>query len=113
MEVYAFAISGSQHAINAHTVEMYSSVSHLGDRILSHYEDLRNGGYKGHWNDKQTLEKGKTFEQFVKKSHSFGAYMAVVDSNKKWNKIHGSKIWDMLKEDPELKPKIVKTILRS
>lgn len=113
MEVYAFALSGSSHAINAHTVEIYSEVLNLGKRIATAYLNLYHKTGKDRWNDNQDVSKFVTFERFVKGYRSFRIYIAEVDSGAHWKKLSGSKAWDLLVQCEGFKPEMTKLLLRA
>lgn len=100
--MYLYAQAGSQHAINAKTIRLYSSIEQIGERIISEY----NKHYeKGHMPYK--------LDDYITHGRGFRVYQVEPDTGKVANKFMGKRLRDELRKCEELKPHFTKALLRS
>jgi hypothetical protein len=100
--MYLYAQAGSQHAINARTIRLYSSIVEVGKRIIDEYS--------------QAVEKGHMpykLDDFITHGRSFRIYQVEPDTGKVATKHMGKRLRDELSKQEELKPHFTKALLRS
>lgn len=99
--MYVYAWKGSQHAINANTIKLFSSLVKVGEQI---FEDYRQFALK---------RSAGSFENFILAGRSFRVYQVAADTDEVAKKHMGKRLLAELKDCDEFKPYFTKALLRS
>lgn len=100
--MYLHAQSGSQHAVNAGTIRLYSSIEKVGARIIDDFIELLA----------RRPKQSYSLDSFIIDGRSFRVYRVEADTGKAVSKYMGKRLLEELKKCEELKPLFTKALLR-
>lgn len=96
--IFIYAKSAYQHPINSQTIQLYSSLEKVGERIIGEYV-ASACPYK--------------LEAFIRQQRAFRVYQVDLDTGAPAKKVTGKKLLEELKKCEGLKAHFTKALLRS